>query len=412
MSVYAVIMAGGQGERLWPLSTPERPKQFLRLFGTRTMLQHTADRIQPLVPSDHILVVTGCEYAGLVHDQLPDLPEENIIPEPFGRGTAACVALSAAIIKKQDPEALIMVLTADHRIEDVERFRQLLHGGLEVASNKSNLVTLGIPPNRPETGYGYILAPRPVCTLDEGMVVHAVDEFTEKPNLETAKRYLAAETYFWNSGMFIWHVDAILGAIKEYIPMLSDAVARISGYVGSSGFLNELREVYESLESQSIDRGVMERSSRAVLLPAGDIGWSDIGSWDALREALETVDKPWGHEQLWALNQHYAGKFLHIRAGESLSMQYHEVKDETICTIEGKLCLRIGLDLDCLEERFLPPGAHVHIAPGMIHQMEAIEDCIIAEVSTSHLADVVRIKDRYGRVQDKDERISERGTKL
>ena len=400
MSVYAVIMAGGRGERLWPLSTPERPKQFLRLFGNRTMLQHTVDRIQPLVSLDQILVVTGGEHTALVREQLADLPEENIIAEPSGRGTAACVALAAAIIRQRDPDALIMVLAADHRIEGVERFRQLLRGGLAAAAGKTNLVTLGIVPNRPETGYGYILAPRLVSTSDEGVDVYDVERFVEKPDLETAKEYLEAGTYYWNSGMFIWHVDAILSAVAQYMPQLSNASARVAAHVGSSEFPNLLRKTYEELESKSIDRGVMEKSDRVILIPAGDIGWSDIGGWDALREVLEIVDKPWGHEHLWALNQHYAGKFLHINAGESLSLQYHEVKDETICAVRGKLRLRIGVNSDCLEERILLPGDQVHIAPGMIHQMEAIEDCVIAEVSTPHLTDVVRIEDRYGRASE------------
>ena len=399
--VHAVIMAGGRGERLWPLSTPERPKQFLRLFGNRTMLQHTVDRILPLVSNDHILVVTGHEHADLVHDQLPDVPIENIIAEPFGRGTAACVAISAALIKERDPDALIMVLAADHRIEDAERFRQLLRGALAAASDKTSLVTLGIVPNRPETGYGYILAPQIVSTSDEGVSLHDVEGFVEKPDLETAMQYLKAGTYYWNSGMFVWHVNAILDSVEQYMPQLSDAISRVAGHAGAADFLGELREAYESMESQSIDRGVMEKSDSVVLIPAGDIGWSDIGGWEALREALETVDKPWGHEHLWALNQHYAGKFLHINAGESLSVQYHEVKDETICAVKGKLCLRIGMDADCLEERILLPGDQVHIPPGMIHQMEAIEDCVIAEVSTPYLTDVVRIEDRYGRVSNR-----------
>lgn len=397
MSVYAVIMAGGRGERLWPLSTPERPKQFLRLFGNRTMLQHTVDRIQPLVSSDQILVVTGSEHAALVRKQLPDLPEENIIAEPFGRGTAACVALSAVIIRGREPDALIMVLPADHRIERVERFRQLLRGGLTVASNKTNLVTFGITPNRPETGYGYILAPQRLSTLEESVSVYGVERFVEKPDLETAEQYLEAGAYYWNSGMFIWHVAAILGAVKRYMPQLSDTVARLAEHVGSSGFPDRLREAYEELESQPIDRGVMEKSDRVILIPAGDIGWSDIGGWDALRQILEIVDKPWGHERLWALNQYYAGKFLYINAGERLSLQYHQVKDATICVLDGRLRLVIGDDATSLEDKILGPGESIVIPPGTVHQMEAIEDTRLVEVSTPQLADVVQLEDRYGR---------------
>ena len=395
--IHAVIMAGGRGERLWPLSTPERPKQFLKLFGERTMLQHTVDRIRPIVSLEHMIVVTGGEHADLVREQLPELPGKNVIAEPFGRGTAACIGLSSVIIRERDPDALMMVLAADHRIEGADRFRQLLQAGLAAASDNTHLVTLGITPHRPETGYGYILAPQRVSTSEDGLDVFRVERFVEKPDPATAKRYLEDGAYYWNSGMFLWHVDAILNAIERHMPQLSAALANLAKDLGSPDFPERLREAYEGLAPQSIDRGVMEKSDRVLLIPASDIGWSDVGGWEALREILDRVDKPWGHEHLWALNQDYAGKFLHINAGESLSLQYHATKDETIYVMEGKLRLRIGEEAADLEDRILLPGDRRHIPPRTIHQMEALENCVIAEVSTPHLTDVVRLEDRYGR---------------
>jgi len=395
--IHALIMAGGRGERLWPLSTPERPKQFLKLFGERTMLQHTVDRIRPIVSPEQTLVVTGDEHADLVREQLPKLPGDNIIVEPFGRGTATCIGLSSVIIRERDPDALMMVLAADHRIEGVDRFRQLLRAGLAAASDKTQLVTLGISPHCPETGYGYILAPHRASTLEDGFDVFRVERFVEKPDLATAKRYGEESTYYWNSGMFLWHVDAILSAIEQHMPRLAAALASLAKDLGSPDFPDHLCRAYEGLAPQSIDRGVMEKSDCVLLIPASDIGWSDVGGWEALREILERVDKPWGHEELWALNQHYVGKFLHVNGGESLSLQYHETKDETICVVEGKLRLRIGKDAADLEDRILLPGDRMHIPPGTIHQMEALEHCVIAEVSTPYLTDVVRLEDRYGR---------------
>jgi mannose-1-phosphate guanylyltransferase len=396
MTTYAVIMAGGHGERLWPLSTPERPKQFLRLFGDRTMLQHTAARVLPLTAKDRILVVAGAEHAGLVQEQLPWLLPENLVSEPMARNTAPCVALAAAILRERDPEAMMIVLPADHLVHDEERYRQVLRVAVAEAKKGSHLVTLGITPTSPATGYGYIRANRAWSERAEGDVL-LVDRFVEKPDLPTAKRYLASGEYYWNSGMFIWHVRTILEELERYMPSLVAAVTRLIPHFGSDRFAAELEKTYQLLEKQSIDRGVMEQSDRILLVPASDIGWNDVGTWDSLRSELVHVEKPWGHEHIWAMNQNYVGKFLHIRAGESLSLQYHETKDETICVIEGKMRLRIGPSEEEIEEHILVAGDAMAIPPRTVHQMEAVEDTRIVEVSTPHLADVVRLRDRYGR---------------
>jgi len=399
MSTYAVIMAGGHGERLWPLSTPERPKQFLRLLGNRTMIQHTAERVLPLTGRDRILVVAGAEHAALVREQLPWLLPENIVLEPVSRNTAPCIALAAMILRERDPDAVMLALPADHLVGDEERYRRALSVAIAAAERGTHLVTLGITPTYPETGYGYIHASQRWPRQAGGQIL-LVDRFAEKPDLRTAERYIASGDYYWNSGMFVWHVRTILEELERHLPSLFSALEQLVPHFGSVRFAVEFERVYGLLDRQSIDRGVMEKSHRTLLVPASDIGWNDVGSWNALREILERVEKPWGYEHLWALNQHYAGKFLHIRAGESLSLQYHETKDETIHVVAGQLRLQIGASESDLVARVLNPGETVWIPPGTVHQMEAIEDTVIAEVSTPQLTDVVRIRDSYGRAGD------------
>jgi len=393
---YAVIMAGGRGERLWPLSTPQRPKQFLNLFGEHTMLQQTVDRVLPLVSIENVYVMTAAEHVPLVKEQLPEVPDENIVGEPVGRGTAPCVGLATLLIQQRDPEGVVLALAADHVIKEEVVFRELLQTAIEIAAQGTHLLTFGISPTRPETGYGYIHAPKAWGGAAE---VLKVSRFTEKPDSETAERFLKEGTYYWNSGMFVWRVDTILEEIRQFLPELHGVLEELRSHIGTASFQEKLETTYADLAKVSVDHGVMEKSTRTLLIPAGKIDWSDIGGWEALRELLARKDKPWGYEHLWALNQYYAGKFLHINAGESLSLQYHKIKDETIHVLAGKLRLRIGLSVSDLETRDLFPGESCPIPPGTVHQMEALEDCIIAEVSTPQLTDVVRLEDRYGRAE-------------
>ena len=364
-NAYAVIMAGGRGERLWPLSTPERPKQFLRLLGDRSMLQETVARIYPLIPTERILVVTATEHVALVHEQLPDLPETNVIAEPAGRGTAPCIGLSALIVRSRTPEGVMVALPADHVISDQEVFRSLLEGAITIASAGSHLLTFGIPPDRPETGYGYIHAFESWNGAGEPAEpnVLRVKRFTEKPDDKTACRFLDDGSYFWNSGMFVWRADTILEEIERYMVDLYQSLSRLEPHLRKPDLEAALVETYAGIDGQSIDRGVMEKSDRILLVVAPDIGWSDVGGWEALRQVLKRREKPWGHEELWALNEHYAGKYLHINAGESLSLQYHEVKDETICVLEGKLRLRIGPSVSELQDLVMSPGDSYAIPP-------------------------------------------------
>jgi len=401
---YVAIMAGGRGERLYPLSTPERPKQFLSLFGERTMLQQTVDRVLPLVPKDRILVITSAEHVHLASELLPGVPAANIIGEPMSKGTAPCVALAALAIQKRDPRAVMIVLPADHLISNANMFRRLLKEAIAIAAQGTHLLTFGIEPSRPETGYGYIHAPNAwrggLPDIQDPSSALEVESFIEKPNRETAERLMSDGAYYWNSGMFVWRVSTILEEIHAFTPVSHKLMTGLDMMPGTAKFEKALGEIYSHLDSASIDRSVMEKSRRILLVPSGGIGWSDVGGWEALREALATRDKPWGYEHLWALNQHYAGKFLHVRGGESLSLQFHVVKDETIHVLQGRLRLRIGPSQAELRELILSPGDTCPIPPKTIHQMEALEDCIIAEVSTPQLTDVVRLSDRYGRTEN------------
>ncbi|MEA3356298.1 MAG: mannose-1-phosphate guanylyltransferase [Candidatus Bipolaricaulota bacterium] len=281
-TAFAVIMAGGQGRRLWPLSTPARPKQFLKLIGEETMLQATLSRITSLVPLEDTLVVAGEKHNDLLLEQLPGLPRENLLLEPVGRGTAICVGLAALRISMLDPEAVMVVLPADHVILDDGRFLEVLRKAISLAKGEECLITLGITPTRPATGYGYIeAAGRP------GLPALKVKRFVEKPDRNTAGHFWAAGDYFWNSGMFVWRAGTILHEIEINMPELHRGLMKIKAHFGRADEGEMIERVYHSQPVISIDYGVMERSDRVLVVPAGEIGWSDVGDWAALQGLLE-----------------------------------------------------------------------------------------------------------------------------
>lgn len=288
--MYASILAGGSGTRLWPLSTKATPKQFLRLTSERTLLQETVDRIAPLVPRDQTYIVTFAHYRDAVAEQIPDLPHANILAEPAGRGTAASIGLAATLIAARDPEAIMGSFHADATIADVATFREALRAAEEVA-RAGYLVTVGITPTYPETGYGYIQYAEPLGR--PGSVTHpsavlgayAVSRFVEKPNLERAQEYLRAGNFVWNSGIFVWQARRILEEIREYVPTVGAVLDQIGAAAARTrGALTP--EVEAAIvaawphlrENVTIDTGVLERASRIAVIPA-DIGWNDIGSW-------------------------------------------------------------------------------------------------------------------------------------
>jgi mannose-1-phosphate guanylyltransferase len=279
---YAVIMAGGGGTRLWPVSRRERPKQVLRLFGERTMFQLAVDRLLPLLPPERILVVAVEEQAEVLKAQVPDLPEGNYLLEPCPRGTASVVGLAAVYLHKHCPGAAMACLAADHYISDVEAFRHVLRSAFTLAG-EGDLVTLGIRPTYPATGFGYIHAGEPRGEF-EGLPAYRVLAFKEKPGLEEASRYLASGEYSWNSGMFVWQVDTILHEIRRLMPGLAAGLSEIEAALGRPDERHVLERVWQGLERQTVDYGIMERARNVSVIPAENLGWWDIGGWDRLFE--------------------------------------------------------------------------------------------------------------------------------
>jgi len=273
---YVVIMAGGSGTRFWPASRKKQPKQFLSIGADRSLLRQTAERVVEMVGWDHLLVVTAEVHARHAQLELAELPEENLLIEPEGRNTAPCIAWATAVIHRRAADAVVAVLPADHFIADPAAFRAHLETALaeaRPAEGAPRIVLLGLVPTRPETGYGYIQAGEPI----EAHEVRQVARFVEKPDRETAERYLAEGGYLWNSGMFIFHVDAMRTALAEHLPELATKVDEL---VESP---RKLKALYPELPSVSIDYGVMEKAAGVVVLPS-NFPWSDVGSWDAAHE--------------------------------------------------------------------------------------------------------------------------------
>ncbi len=283
MKKTALIMAGGRGERFWPKSRIRMPKQFLSLTDDgKTMIQLTVERILPLVDIEDVYIVTNRSYKGLVKEQLPNLPEENILCEPVGRNTAPCIGLGAVHIAKKYDDAVMFVLPSDHLITHPQIFRRTLMDATEVAEAGDNLVTIGITPAYPETGYGYIKF-YPEQTLERAF---KVERFVEKPDLETAQKYVATEQYLWNSGMFIWRVLTILNDLKEYMPETYDGLQRIGNAIGTPDQEAVLEKEFSAFKSESIDYGIMEKAENIYIL-AGSFGWDDVGSWLAVERFRE-----------------------------------------------------------------------------------------------------------------------------
>jgi len=279
MEIFVVIMAGGVGSRFWPRSKEKKPKQLIRIFGENTMIQDTVKRLDGLVDKKNIYVITNRIQKLRVKEQLPDIPEQNIIDEPFGKNTAACIGLASVLIKQKNPEAVTIVLPSDHLIKNEEEFQKCLLKAAEFAYNSKGLVTIGIQPTRPETGYGYI-------QFDDTEIeknIHKVLTFAEKPNLATAIRFIESGEFLWNSGMFIWRVDTILNEIKKHLPDLYEGLEKIESFINSEDFETQLTQVYGQLKSISIDYGVMEKANNVYVIKA-DFYWNDVGSWEAVYE--------------------------------------------------------------------------------------------------------------------------------
>lgn len=291
----AVIMAGGSGERFWPLSTPEKPKQLLNIFSDKTMIRETVDRILPIIPKENIFIATNELQAAAVKLELKDIPEENIIIEPAFKDTAAAIGYSALIIENRfkdklakDEKIEVVVLASDHLIKKEAEFREIVKLGAEEASENGVIVTLGIKPNKPETGYGYIeVKEENQLILNE---VYKVRRFREKPNLETAESYVASGKYLWNSGMFIFTTETIFKNFDVLMEEHSEVFQSIRNKIGNNIYglelTNLVRDDFENFEKISIDFGIMEYSKNIRVIPV-DIEWNDIGSFNALEEVFE-----------------------------------------------------------------------------------------------------------------------------
>lgn len=314
----ALIMAGGRGERFWPKSRKNLPKQFLSLTGDgKTMIQLTVERILQLVDIEDIYIATNKDYKSLVMEQLPGIPEQNILCEPVGRNTAPCIGLGAVHIAKKYEDAIMMVLPSDHLIKYTSMFTNTLKDACDVAESGENLVTLGITPDYPETGYGYIKFRSRQCIGN----AYKVERFVEKPNLETAKEYLATEEYLWNSGMFIWKVSTILNKMKEHMTGTYNGLLTIQAAIGTPEREQVLDAVFEKFESKSIDYGILEKSNNIYTIP-GAFGWDDVGSWLAVGRIRKSNE----------LGNVVSGNVITINSRD--------------CVIEGtnKLIAAVGLD--------------------------------------------------------------------
>jgi len=278
---HLVIMAGGVGSRFWPMSTPEKPKQFIDVLGVgRTLLQLTVDRFGSIVDPNNVWVVTNKAYADIVAEQLPDIPRSNILTEPCRRNTAPCIAYVSWRIKKQDPKADIVVTPSDHIVTDTDEFHRVIKECLLFTNNSDAIVTLGMKPNRPETGYGYIQANLSLPALSNKQLFH-VDSFREKPDLATAQQYIKKNNYYWNSGIFIWNVNTIVNAFRVYQPRMAAIFESLLPVLATDEEQAWVDKKFPECESISVDYAIMEHAEEIFVFPA-DFGWSDLGTWGSL----------------------------------------------------------------------------------------------------------------------------------
>lgn len=314
--VYAVIMAGGSGTRFWPKSTRALPKQFLNLFGDKTMIQETADRLKGYINPEEVLVVTNDNYLPIVQQQLPSIPDQFLIGEPVAKNTAPCVAAAAAILHKHDPDSVMVVLPADHRISNREEFLQILKAAVETAKSQESLVTIGIEPDRPETGYGYICYDESDKIKCGGRNIYSVKNFTEKPNSQKAEEFLASGNYLWNSGMFIWKTETILAAFEKYLP---DVFKLTEELEHSAGSREDINWFYRACPAISIDYGIMEKAETVHVVP-GEIGWNDVGSWTAVHELSEKDEdgNATGHSPVSIYDS--TSSLIHSESGKIISL--------------------------------------------------------------------------------------------
>jgi mannose-1-phosphate guanylyltransferase len=283
--IYGIILAGGKGERFWPLSRAHRPKQLLRLISEKTMLQETIDRILPLIPIERIIIVTSENMVSPILEEIPFLKPENILAEPRGRNTCLAIGLAAEHVKKMDPSAVMVVLSADHIIRPTEKLLNIIQAGAEIASEEDRLITIGIEPTRAETGYGYIKLASLYKTI-RNLSIYEVDSFTEKPKRVTAQEYYYGRKHLWNSGMFIWSTNAVLQSISKCQPDMGRYLGDYAEGIGTDRESKLRKELYDRSDPISIDFAVLENAENVLTIKA-DLIWDDVGSWNALERYKE-----------------------------------------------------------------------------------------------------------------------------
>lgn len=311
---HALIMAGGIGSRFWPMSRREHPKQFISFVGEDTLIQNTVARLNGIIPFENCHVVTHIRYVEQTHEQLPAIPIENILGEPISRNTAPCIAYAAFKLQQKDPDAVMVVLPADHVIKNVKKFQEALKTGIEAAAEERALVTIGIEPVYPATGYGYIQFDPEDSTEPHRPRVLFVKTFAEKPNIETAERFLDSGDFLWNSGMFIWRVDSILAAIEKHLPDVYESFSVFKNELPPEKETDLTRQAFQNCPTISIDYGVMERADKVYVVP-GEFDWSDVGDWKAVYD-LSSKGKA-GNSIVGNAIVHNASRCL-IRAGDKL----------------------------------------------------------------------------------------------
>ena len=333
---HIVIMAGGIGSRFWPMSTPEYPKQFVDVLGRgMSMIQMTVERFAPLCPIENMWVVTSSDYEQLVREQLPQLPVENILLEPAMRNTAPCIAYACWKIRQKNPNANVVVTPADALVVDVDDFRKIISKALEFTAAGRRIVTVGIRPTRPETGYGYIAAGEEIGTDSSDEVkVLKVDSFREKPALEVAKEYLAAGNYLWNAGIFVWNVDTIVDSLRSFVPDLAIKMDLMSESFYTDDERETVGEIFPTCEKISIDYAVMEKADYIYTIP-GDFGWSDVGTWGSLWTLLSHDENG---NAVVGENVHLNdchGCIVHAQGAESVVLQ--GLEDSIVVARDGRL---------------------------------------------------------------------------
>lgn len=284
--ICIVIMAGGRGERFWPKSRAAKPKQFTDITGAGNMLYLTYKRMGGFVAPEQIFVVTEADYRSATMESLPELPAENIIVEPEGRNTALCIGLAAVVLENRHPGSVMVVVPADHYIADEEKFIDNLQEAVDLAMAAGGLVTIGVRPNRPETGYGYLQTGQQVAVRND-KAGFKVTRFVEKPGYDQAVKLLAEGNYLWNAGIFVWQTTVILQAFADYLPEIYQGLTKIKACFGESNFAATLKEVYASMPKVSIDYGIMEKADQVYTIP-GEFLWDDVGTWKALQRVLGT----------------------------------------------------------------------------------------------------------------------------